>query len=87
MKRAYSVTFNRKDYENCMNNYPNCDIYFRVHWTQLEYQEINVLEIYGVWRRNFRRMAEMINNNSAPLHPYLHLFLNTYYNSKGEFSA
>lgn len=69
---AYSVTFNRKDYENYMNNYPNCDIYFWVHWTQLEYREINVPEIYGVWRGNFKRMAEMINNNSAPLHPYLH---------------
>lgn len=69
---AYSVTFNRKDYENYKRNYPNCDIYFWVHWKQLEYKGITVPEVCGVWRGNFSKMAKCIESGSAPLHPYIY---------------
>lgn len=69
---AYSVTFNRKDYDNYRVHYPDCDIYFWVHWTQLTYREITVPEIRGVWKGDFSRMAECIENGDAPLHPYIH---------------
>lgn len=69
---AYSVTFNRKDYENYKQNYPNCDIYFWVCWKQLEYKGITVPKINGVWRGVFSKMAMCIESGSAPLHPYVH---------------
>lgn len=67
---AYSVTFNRKDYENYKNNYPNCDIYFWVHWTQRIYRGIEVPDVHGVWKGSFHKMAEYIENGIVPLHPY-----------------
>lgn len=81
---AYSVTFNRKDYENYKNRYPNCDIYFWVHWKQLAYRNITVPEIYGVWKGDFAKMAECIENNQAPLHPYMHR-VNDNHNAKDSY--
>ena len=69
---TYSVTFNRKDYINYKSNYPNCDIYFWVHWTQTQYRNYTVPEIYGVWRGDFSKMALCIESGQAPLHPYMH---------------
>ena len=69
---TYSVTFNRKDYENYKRNCPNCVIYFWVHWTQLKYKGITVSKINGVWRGDFSKMAKCIESGSAPLHPYIH---------------
>lgn len=34
---AYTVTFNKKDYENYKQNYPGGDIYWNIEWTQLNY--------------------------------------------------
>ena len=67
----YTVTFNRKDYENYKNNYPDCDIYYWVNWTQLEYRDISVSHIYGVWRAKFSKMAEYIESKTVVLHSYL----------------
>lgn len=70
---AYSVTFNRKDYENYLQNYPTCDIYFWVHWIHRVYNKrICVPEIYGVWRAGFAKMTEAIQRGGAPLHKYIH---------------
>ncbi len=69
---AYSVTFNRKDYNYYKEKYPNCDIYFWIHWTQCTYKETTVPEIYGVWKADFSKIAECIENGQAPLHPYMH---------------
>lgn len=69
---AYSVTFNRKDYEHYLSHYPDCDIYYWIHWTQREYRTITVPEICGVWRGAFSQMASCIQHRIAPLHPYLH---------------
>lgn len=69
---AYSVTFNHKDYKHYKNTYPNCDIYFWVHWKQLSYREITVSEVYGVWRGAFSKMAMCIETKQAPLHRYIH---------------
>lgn len=68
----YTVTFNKKDYENYLRNYPDCDIYFWVHWTQLSYKGYRVQDMYGVWRTSFSRMVEKIQNNEVVLHEYLH---------------
>lgn len=67
---GYTVTFNRKDYENYREKHPDCDIYFWVHWRQLSYREIQVNELYGVWRAPFARMAERIEAGMVALHPY-----------------
>ncbi len=69
---AYSVTFNRKDYENYLQNYPTCDIYFWIHWNHYAYEGIVVPEIYGVWRAGFAKMVESIQSSEVPLHKYTH---------------
>lgn len=69
---AYSVTFNKKDYEYYLEYYPNADIYFLIHWMQLCYKEIKVPEVYGIWRAHFRDLAVTIQNHNAPLHQYKH---------------
>lgn len=68
----YTVTFNKKDYENYLENHPGCDIYFWVHWTQLCYKSYSVQEMYGVWKAEFSRMAEKIQAGEVVLHEYLH---------------
>ncbi len=68
----YTVTFNKKDYENYLENHPGCDIYFWVHWTQLSYKSYSVQEMYGVWKAKFSRMAEKIQADEVVLHEYLH---------------
>lgn len=80
----YSVTFNRKDYNNYRINYPNCDIYFWVHWIQTQYRNITVQEIYGVWRGNFSQMALCIENGDVPLHHYMHR-VNDDHNAKDSY--
>ena len=69
---SYTVTFNKKDYEYYYSNYPECDIYFWVNWTQLEYRDIYVQPINGVWKASFSRMAELIHENAVALHTYMH---------------
>lgn len=67
---SYTVTFNKKDYENYAVNYPTCDIYFWVNWEQTTYRNIVVLEVQGVWRARFERMAEKILAYEVALHAY-----------------
>lgn len=67
---VWSVTFNRKDYDNYRKNHPDCLIYFWVHWTQLEYRGATVPEIRGIWRAEFSKLAELIEAGAVPLHPY-----------------
>lgn len=69
---TYTVTFNKKDYENYIERHPDCDIYFWVCWSQLVYGDIRVNELYGVWRAPFQRMAEKIRAGEVALHPYMH---------------
>lgn len=69
---SYTVTFNRKDYENYKSHHPECDIYFWVNWKQLSYREIKVEPINGIWKANFSRMAELIESGIVALHPYKH---------------
>lgn len=67
---AYSVTLNRKDFENYQANHPDCFIYFWVHWTQREYRGITVPELYGVWQAELSKLGERIQRGEAPLHAY-----------------
>lgn len=67
---AYSVTFNKKDYEHYLEDYPDCDIYFWVDWNQLTYGNISVPHIAGVWRGDFRKMAKKIQAGKVALHSY-----------------
>lgn len=68
---AYTVTFNKKDYEYYSNFYPDCDIYFWVNWKQLEYKDIKLEPVYGVWKASFKRMSEAIKNEIVQLHTYI----------------
>lgn len=81
---SYTVTFNRKDYEYYSSDYPECDIYFWVNWTQLEYKNIHVQPICGVWRASFSKMAELIQKNAVALHKYTHR-ANDDHNAKDSF--
>lgn len=67
---SYTVTFNKKDYENYSVNYPSCDIYFWVNWEQTSYKNIVVMEVQGVWRAHFERMVEKISAYEVALHSY-----------------
>ena len=81
---AYTVTFNRKDYEYYLQNYPDSDIYFWVDWKQLEYKDIRIPYICGIWRADFSRMSEKIQRNEVALHPYIHR-KNDDHNAKDSF--
>lgn len=67
---TYTVTFNKKDYERYKMEHPDCDIYFWVHWQQLEYKSMRVNPLYGVWRAPFSRLAEKIEAGEVSLHQY-----------------
>ena len=69
---SYTVSFNKKDYENYKKKYPSCDIYFWVNWKQLSYKGITVNPVKGVWRASFFKMVELIENNTVTLHCYKH---------------
>lgn len=81
---TYAVTFNRKDYENYVQRYPECDIYFWVYWKQLAYRDIRVQRICGVWRASFQRMAEKIEAGEVALHPYMNR-VNDDHNAKDSY--
>ena len=81
---VYTVTFNRKDYEYYLQNYPDSDIYFWVDWKQLEYKDIRIPYICGIWRADFARMSEKIQRNEVALHPYIHR-KNDDHNAKDSF--
>ena len=52
--------------------YPLCDIYFWVNWKQLEYRNISIQPVRGIWRAEFRNMAREIEDKTVALHSYLH---------------
>lgn len=68
----YSITFNKKDYLNYKEKAKDCDIYFWINWKQLTYQDLSVKPLYGVWRAEFSKMMECIENGLSPLHEYKH---------------
>lgn len=67
---TYTVTFNKKDYENYIINYQDADIYFWVDWKQLRYKDYSVSPIKGIWRARFRDIARVIEEGEVPLHSY-----------------
>ena len=67
---TYTVTFNKKDYENYRVSHPDCDIYFWVNWIQLKYKNIVVEPVHGVWVARFEKMKEAIENRKVQLHSY-----------------
>ncbi len=74
---TYTVTFNRKDYENYSKTHPDCDIYYWVNWKQLQYcfpsgYCVTVQPIRGVWRASFPAMRELIQRGDVSLHAYQH---------------
>lgn len=69
---TYTVTFNKKDYENYLSTHPDCDIYFWVCWAQLTYQDKHVEPLRGVWRAPFAKLAEKIQAGEVALHAYQH---------------
>ncbi|CUP05422.1 cold-shock domain-containing protein [Clostridium baratii] len=69
---GFTVTFNKKDYENYKINYPDCDIYWWVNWTQLSGYGVKVKPLNGVWVAKFSDMAYLIENNKSYLHEYDH---------------
>lgn len=69
---AYTMTFNKKDYERYKVLYPDCDIYVCINWTQLEYGDKKVNFVNGVWRAHFYAMAQAIENGDVILHEYIH---------------
>ncbi len=66
----YTVTFNKKDYENYRRKHPDCDIYYWVNWKQLEYCDSHVERLYGVWKARFPCLASKIETDEVALHSY-----------------
>ncbi|MRM79006.1 hypothetical protein GJI91_08900 [Lactococcus lactis subsp. cremoris] len=66
----YTVTFNKKDYENYMQNYPDCHIYFWVNWEQTHYKNIVLNPLWGIWRASISDIDNIISNGEATLHSY-----------------
>lgn len=69
---TYTVTFNKKDYDNYLKRHPDCDIYFWVNWTQVAYRQQKLQQVKGIWRAHFSHMIEKIQANEVALHPYRH---------------
>lgn len=68
----YTVTFNRKDYENYKQNYPGCNIYWNVEWKQLTYKGSSIEYLRGVWLSPLRAPGEKIESGQVVLHSYQH---------------
>ena len=72
----YTVTFNKKDYENYRVNYPGANIYWWVNWEQtslvIHNEKYSVDPLYGVWEAAFSQMRSIIESGKAPLHEYIH---------------
>lgn len=68
----FTVTFNKKDYENYSKNYPECDIYWCINWTQLKYNNTVIKGLDGVWLAKFSDMAKKIESCDIYLHKYVH---------------
>jgi len=70
---TYTVTFNKKDYERYLENYPNIHIIFWVNWQEIEYKEdsriYRVKPLKGVWRCTLNDITHFIHAG-APLHEY-----------------
>lgn len=74
----FCVTFNEKDYRNYVENKPDADIYWWVHWEDLsktfsgDWGSVTktVKPLSGVWRFPFPVMAEMIRMQEAERHEY-----------------
>lgn len=74
---TYTVTFNKKDYENYCKTHPDCDIYYWVNWKQLQYsfpngRVITVQQLRGVWRAPFQVMRSLIERGDVSVHAYQH---------------
>lgn len=80
----YTVTFNKKDFENYRDNHPDCDIYFWINWKQLHYYNITINPLCGVWRAPFAKMAKKITSGEVALHTYQHR-INDDHNAKDSY--
>lgn len=86
---TYTVTFNKKDYENYSKTHPECDIYFWVNWKQLQYsfpsgRDITVKPIRGVCKASFQEMSSLIESGDVSLHAYQHR-VNDDYNARDSY--
>ena len=66
----FAVTLNRTDVERYTTLYPRIVIYFWVDWLQLEWRDLAVAPLRGVWRANLAAVTAMIELG-APEHSYV----------------
>jgi hypothetical protein len=70
----YAVSFNRGDYVSYKKRCPMIDVYFWVNWQELEYGRTNppivVQPMYGIYRVNFRQLADAIECGAVRVHSY-----------------
>ncbi|KYZ76143.1 hypothetical protein AXX12_06790 [Anaerosporomusa subterranea] len=87
----FTVTFNKKDYERYLKNYPDIAIIFWVNWRQTEYKQKWSEKIYtvepvnGVWSCEFSDIIDWVNKKLAPLHPYCNRKKDTLGNAKDSY--
>jgi len=81
----FAVTFNRKDYERYKTLYPDIDIYFWVDWIQTEWRGIKVDYLGGIFTLPFKSVQEIIENENAPEHHYMHRVNDNAGNAKSSF--
>lgn len=64
----FAVTFNHKDLVRYSSLYPNIVLYYWVNWITLQWQQLRVYPMAGVWRAELPVLAKLAE--SAPLHTY-----------------
>lgn len=65
-----TVTFNKKDYIRYLELYPKLPIYFYVRWDTLNWKDLKVNPLHGVWMTEVKEVTNLITAKKAPLHEY-----------------
>lgn len=63
-----AVTINRNDMERYLEHYPDMPIFFWVQWSQLEWHNIKVNPMHGVWGIRVNKLANLCTDKR--LHQY-----------------
>lgn len=85
MNPKYTVTFNRKDFEQYSSLYPEIVIYFWVNWTQLAWKDYRVQKLNAIYKADFSQIADQIKSGTAKEHWYIHRRGDTRGNAQSSF--
>lgn len=84
MDPRFTVTFNRKDYERYLNNYPDIGVIFWVNWTQLSWKNYSVEPFNQVYAASIQKIRSFVESGAAE-HSYIHRQNDELGNAKSSF--